>query len=126
MKLVRGLVGAAAIAMATAALTPQLVEASPASLASCGFSGNGTDEMCGAAFTYGGGTVTVTADVVSTQNATAHWHVSNSDTYVVECAGSFDTAAPARTWTCSLPAGRFYFVVSAAGVLDGPGSGSIG
>jgi hypothetical protein len=123
MKFVRGLIGAAAV---VAALTPQLAEAGPAAvLASCGFTGNGTNESCGAAFSYGGGTVTVTADVVSTQNATAHWYVANSDTYVVECRGSFNTAAPAGTWSCSLPAGRFYFVVSGAGVLNGPGSGSV-
>ncbi|MFD1049226.1 hypothetical protein ACFQ1S_28665, partial [Kibdelosporangium lantanae] len=96
-----------------------------AALASCSFTGNGIDESCGAAFTYGGGTVTVTADVVSTQKATAHWYIANSDTYVVECRNSFDTAAPVGTWTCSLPAGRFYFVVSAAGVPNGPGSGSV-
>jgi hypothetical protein len=122
MRFLRGLIGAAAIATA---LTPQLADASPAALASCAFSGNGTDESCGAAFTYGGGTVTVTADVVSTQHATAHWYIANSDTYVVECRNSFDTAAPAGTWNCSLPAGRFYFVVSAAGVVAGPGSGSV-
>jgi hypothetical protein len=122
MKLVRGLVAAATVA---AALTPQLAEASPTALASCAFTGNGTDESCGVAFTYGGGTVTVTADVVSTQNATANWYIANSTTYVVECRNSFNTAAPAGTWTCTLPAGRFYFVVSGAGVVNGPGSGSV-
>lgn len=123
---------AATLAIAAAASTATLMAVPVAAhadsvQASCGFDGKTVPTSCGVAFNYGGGTVTVDADVVGSLNDTQHppsWHIANSDTYTVPCSSAFAERDPARSWTCTLPAGRYYLFVR-TNHLGNPGSADV-
>jgi hypothetical protein len=104
----------ATVATAAAVAVPAAAHADSVQ-ASCSFDGKNLPTHCGVAFLYGGGTVTVDADVVATVNDTKNppsWHIANSDTYTVPCHAAFAATDPAASWKCTLPAGRYYLFVT--------------
>ena len=126
MKIPRLLVGTTvmtAAALAGLPLTAPAAQAAPAGV-ECQFSGAGTDQDCGVAFSHAGGGVTVTADL-DAGAGTGSWWIANSETYEVPCESTIQAADSAATWSCTLlAAGRYYFVVSAS-VSAAPGHGSV-
>lgn len=102
----------AALVLATvgAAAAPAAAQAD-AVQASCQFDGKGPNSNCGVAFRYAGGTVTISSAVSGGSNRVS-WHLANSDTYEVPCRGGFPQGDQVQSWTCTVPAGRYYLYVS--------------
>jgi hypothetical protein len=124
MRISRLLAGTTVMTAAALVGLPLAAQAAPAGV-ECHFSGTGTEQDCGVAFTHAGGTVTVTADI-GTGAENGSWWIANSDTYEVPCESTVEAAAPVATWSCTLPeAGRYYFGLEAFESYGAPGHGSV-